>query len=214
MAKKKELAPPKDPANPSPTWGQKFPAQALQREEVLAIIRELRGAGAVSVRNKTLVVVLWRAGLRISEALALRPSDFDRAALAVRVLRGKGGKSRTVAMDEQAAQQLDAWLEVRRRDWGGTIRPGSTIFCTRTGARMQSSYARDMLHAAALKAGIDRRVHPHAFRHTFTVDLTREGVPMPMIQLLLGHSSLATTSTYVSSLSPEEAMGYVRRREW
>jgi site-specific recombinase XerD len=211
--KHKEPAPPKDPANPSPTYGQHYPAQALRKEEIQAILRALRGVTPVEVRNRALVVTLWRAGLRISEALALRPTDFDAERNELRVLRGKGGKSRTVAVDVQCSERISQWLSVRRQRWPA-VRANATIFCTRTGEPMRASYARDFLHQAAREAGIDRRVHPHAFRHSFTVELVREGVPMPMIQRLLGHSNLATTSTYVSSLSPEEAMAYVKRREW
>ncbi len=193
--------------------GRTFPPQALRRDEVRAILAALEGTRATERRNRTLVVVLWRAGLRVSEALALRPSDFDRDALALRVLRGKGGRARTVGLDRAAADELAAWLDWRRREWPD-LRPDATIFATRTGAPMLTSYARSMIARAARRAGLERRVHPHAFRHTFTVELVREGVPVAMIQRLLGHSSLATTGTYVASLSPEEAMEYVRRREW
>jgi len=71
-----------------------------------------------------------------------------------------------------------------------------------------------MLPRLARKADVNKRVHAHGFRHTFAVELTREGVPVIYIQRLLGHSSLATTSVYLASLSPEEALDSVRFREW
>ena len=72
------------------------------------------GDGAQGHRLRALVVLLWRAGLRISEALALQESDLDRSRGAVLVRRGKGGKRREVGMDRWAWEQLDPWLEIRR----------------------------------------------------------------------------------------------------
>lgn len=158
------------------------------------------------------MAVLWRTGLRISEALALREWDFDRDAKTIRVMRGKGGKARTVGIDEQGATLLSEWLNLRRLKWDPPA--SAPVFCTRSGGQTLPSYARDMVRAAAVRAGLERRVHPHAFRHTFTVELVRAGVPLPHIQRLLGHASLATTSNYVASLSPEETLDQVRGREW
>ena len=73
------------------------------------------GESAHGQRIRALVVILWRAGLRISEALALHESDLDRSRGAVLVRRGKGGKRREVGMDRWAWEQLDAWLEIRRQ---------------------------------------------------------------------------------------------------
>ena len=66
-------------------------------------------------RLRALIVLLWRAGLRISEALALQESDLDRSRGAVLVRREKGGKRREVGMDRCASEQLDPWLEIRRQ---------------------------------------------------------------------------------------------------
>ena len=95
-------------------------------------------------RLRALIVLLWRAGLRISEALALQESDLDRGRGAVLVRRGKGGKRREVGMDRWAWTHLDPWLELRRelpagrlfcvlraRHAGGhTLRPESAPSCT------------------------------------------------------------------------------------
>jgi len=82
-------------------------------EEIVAVMRTV-GDRADGRRLRALIVLLWRAGLRISEALALHEGDLDRARGAVLVRRGKGGKRREVGMDRWAWAQLDPWLEIRR----------------------------------------------------------------------------------------------------
>jgi len=71
--------------------------------------------GAVRVRNRALIAVLWRSGLRVGEALALELRDVDLAAGTLRVRHGKGDRSRTVGLDEHSAAQLARWIDRRRR---------------------------------------------------------------------------------------------------
>jgi integrase len=94
--------------------------------------------------------LLWRAGLRISEALALQESDLDRSRGAVVIRRGKGGKRRELGMDRWAWEQLDSWLEIRRQ------LPLGAVLCVingpRAGRRWEVSAARKRLHHAAAAA--------------------------------------------------------------
>jgi integrase len=96
----------------------------------------------------------------------------------------------------------------------GAPRPG--LRCSAPG--VETPYSRRTYENCCLGwrggPGVTKRAHAHALRHTFAVELAREGVPMPLIQQLLGHSSLAVTSVYLASLSPEEALDAVRNREW
>jgi site-specific recombinase XerD len=190
------------------TGGMKFPAEYLTRGEVLALLDACPETWA-GRRNRALIVVLWRAGLRLAEALALRPRDLDQTGRSIRVLHGKGDKARTVAMDRRAWEILEEWLTTR-----GAFGANMPVFCTHKGGMIHQPYIREMLPRLARQAGVERRVHAHMFRHTFAVELVREGKPVPLIQRLLGHSSLATTSIYLASLSPEEALDAVRGRSW
>jgi len=81
-------------------------------EEVVAVMR-VAGESAYGLRTRALIVVVWRAGLRISEALALAESDLDRERGAILVRRGKGGKRREVGMDRWAWEQIDPSLRLR-----------------------------------------------------------------------------------------------------
>ena len=93
--------------------GEQYPADPPTVEEVIAVMRTV-GDCPDGYRLRAVIVLLWRAGLRISEALSLQESDLDRTRGAVLVRHGKGGKRREVGMDRWAWDQLDPWLEIRR----------------------------------------------------------------------------------------------------
>ena len=101
--------------------GEEYPADPPTVEEIVAVMRTV-GDRPDGHRLRALIVLLWRAGLRISEALALQESDLDSGRGAVLVRRGKGGKRREVGMDRWAWQQLDPWLEIRRELPIGALR--------------------------------------------------------------------------------------------
>lgn len=186
------------PAN----YGLKLPPQPLTRAEIERLLLHL-GRGPCGIRNRALVVLLWRSGLRISEALDLFPKDIDHEAGTVTVLRGKGGKRRQAGVDAYALAVLDQWLAARA-ELGLTGR--EHVFCCvdiRTrGKRMYSSYVRDMLKHRAKQAGIEKPVRPHGLRHTCAFEMLMEGEPIGVIRDQLGHSQLATTLRYCDHLAP------------
>ena len=109
-----------------PNKGRRYPADPPSVEEIVRVMRTA-GPGPNGDRLRGMIVVLWRAGLRISEALALAESDLDPARGAILVRRGKGGKRREVGMDGWAWQQLEPWLRLREQ------LPVGTLFCTISG---------------------------------------------------------------------------------
>ena len=125
----------------------------------------------------------------------------------MRVLHGKGDKARTVGLDSEAAAILGQWAE-RRRSLG--LR--GPLFCTLKGEPLHTNAVRELLKRLAVKAGIERRVTPHTFRHTFAATAARQ-IPVHYVQDALGHSSLAVTSRYVSHLGGA-AVDAVRRLAW
>jgi site-specific recombinase XerD len=188
----------------------KRPAEWLTPAEVKALLAACDGTTLTGMRNRALLVVLWRSGLRCSEALDLRPVDVDFAAGTVRVLHGKGDKARTVGIDDSALSVVRAWLGVRQAS--GVESPW--LFCTRDGGRVQSRYVRAEVARLAVRAGVEHRCHPHALRHTLAVELAREGMPVPLISRQLGHSNVATTNTYLANLHPGEVIDRIRARAW
>ena len=191
--------------------GQRYPAEILTPDEVRALIAACSKRAPTGVRNRALLVLLYRAGLRISEALALRPKDVDAAGGTITVLHGKGDRRRTVGLDDGAFDVLARWLE-RRKALGLTGR--QPLFCTLDGKPLQSSYVRTLLPRLARKAGVEKRVHPHGLRHTHAAELAREGTPANEIQAQLGHASLATTDRYLRHIQPQQLIDRMRAREW
>ena len=106
----------------------------------------------------------------------------------MRVLHGKGDQARTVALDPGALALVERWLTERRK-LGITSR--RRLFCPLAGAPLDSSYVRQLLPRLAAKAGSEKRVHAHGFRHTHAAELAREGQPINRIRDQLGHRSLA-----------------------
>ena len=130
----------------------------------------------------------------------------------VRVLRGKGDRSRTVGMDPGAFALVERWLDVRRHLGIGARRP---VFCTLQGGPMKDAYLRALLPRLARKAGIEKRVHAHGLRHTHAFERACEGRhPLHVIQAQLGHSNLATTDRYVRHLAPRQVIEVMRARSW
>jgi site-specific recombinase XerD len=140
--------------------GLKLPAEPLTPDEVKSLIRVCSKRAPTGVRNRALIVVLYRAGLRCSEALALLPKDLDAANSTIRVLHGKGDRSRVVGLDAGAWALLQLWLE-RRTALG--LNGRQPVFCTLAGKPMKSSYVRMLLPRLARRAGIEKRCHPHGF---------------------------------------------------
>ena len=159
--------------------GKKFPAQPLDGDEVKALIRACSQRASTGIRNAALIATMYRTGLRVSETLSIRPKDLDAGAGAIRVLKGKGGTVRTVAMDPGAWALLQRWLD-RRATLG--INGHSTVFCTLRGESLKTSYVRAFLPRLACKAGVERRVHAHALRHSFAAELAAERTPMNVVQ--------------------------------
>ncbi len=211
------------PAN----YGQHYPAEVLTRDEVSRLLAACSRRGHAGLRNQALIVVLWRSGLRIAEALvALRPKDINLEAGTITVLHGKGDRARTVGIDPQAGAVLERWLTRRReivvidRAAGRHVRlpPTAPVFCTisapRPGRPMHSAYVREAFKALGIKADIEKRVHPHGLRHTHASELAREGVPVHEIRKQLGHASPATTERYIDHLAPLEVIHAMQARSW
>jgi site-specific recombinase XerD len=189
--------------HPPRNKGLRYPADPPTVEEIVAVMR-IAGDGVHGRRLRGLIVVLWRAGLRIDEALALREADLDRRRGSILVRHGKGGRRREVGMDDWGWQELDPWLTAR------VTLPVGPLFCIingRTRGRpWTTSGARAELRRAAARAGVRRRFAPHQLRHAHAVEMAREGVPLIVIQRQLGHSNLGITSVYLqASTTPKSS---------
>jgi site-specific recombinase XerD len=192
--------------------GTTLDADLLTAAEVELLMRQCSRRAPTGVRNRALIAVLWRCGLRIGEARALAVKDLDPDSGTLVVQRGKGGKRRVVGVDSGTIALIGRWLEVRRKR--GIPAGGTPLFCSLAGKPLDLSYVRHLLPRLARKAGIERRVHAHGLRHAFAVDLVRSGAPLYVVRDALGHASVATTQVYLSRVGAHEAVEAMRRREW
>ena len=195
----------------APNKGKHYPIEVLTDHEVRSLIRACSNRAPTGIRNRALIVVMYRGGLRISETLALLPKDLDHDAGTVRVLQGKGRKARTIGLDAGAFAVIERWMDVRRLRGINGHKP---LFCTLEGGSIYPTYARTMLTRLAHRAGIVKRVHPHGLRHTHAAQLAAEGVPINVIQCQLGHSSAAITSRYLDHIAPQQVIQTMRNRQW
>ena len=187
---------------PPRSKGQRYPADPPTVEEIIAVMRQTSDDHH-GFRFRALVIVLWRGGLRIQEALALGERDLDPRRGSVLMRRGKGGRRREIGMDAWAWEQLHPWLGAR------VELPVEPLFCVidgpTRGRPWSSAIVRVEFRRLAARAGIRRRFAPHQLRHTHAVGLAREGVPLNVIQRQLGHANLGTTSIYLQGSAPKRS---------
>jgi site-specific recombinase XerD len=190
--------------------GMRYPADPPTVEEIVAVMRKIP-VDRHGLRLRAMIVVLWRGGLRIQEALDLTESDLDATRGSILVRAGKGNKRREVGMDPWAwSDHLAPWVACRAQ------LPLGPLFCVIDGATRgrpwSATAVRAELRRYALAAGVRRRFAPHQLRHAHAVELAREGVPLPVIQRQLGHSYVSTTSVYLQGINTEEIISAIHAR--
>lgn len=190
--------------------GEKLPVEPLTPAEMNALLKA-NNKGVSGLRNRALIVLGWRAGLRCSEALSLMTKDLDAANHTIRVLHGKGDKARIVGLDETSWVVLEQWLSARTNLGFNGKTP---VFCTLQGKALNSRYIRALMNRLATDAAIEKRVHFHGLRHTHAFELANEGTPLHIVQQQLGHANLAVTSRYISHLNPQETVNRMKARCW
>jgi site-specific recombinase XerD len=192
-----------------PNKGLRYPADPPTVEEIILVMREA-GPGPYADRLRGLIAILWRAGLRISEALALTETDLDPKTGSVLVRAGKGGKRRMVGMDHWAWEHVVRWTEHRIQ------LPVGPLFCILAGPTRgrgwSATAARGELRRLAAQAGVRRRFAPHQLRHAHAIEMAHEGIPLPIIQRQLGHAHLGITSIYLQGIDTREIVDTVHHR--
>ena len=133
--------------------GKKFPAEPLADNEVKSLMTACSPRCPTGIRNRALIAILWRAGLRIAESLALEPRDIEHDGT-IRVRAGKGRTARTVGIDLQGLALLQVWIERKAR-----LGIGGPIFSTLKGGRMLPAYVRNLMKRVARK-GAHRQEGP------------------------------------------------------
>jgi site-specific recombinase XerD len=144
-----------------------------------------------NLKHQTFMMTLYSGGLRFSEAARLKIADIDSQRMMIHVACGKGRKDRFVPLSPRLLEQLRAYW-IKYRPTGSLLFPGQTPekpYC--------DTSIRKAIKAAAVKAGIKKRVYPHVLRHSYATGLLEAGVDLLTISRLLGHSSFTTTMRYL-----------------
>lgn len=186
-------------------------ADLLTRDEIERLIRACSGRAPSGLRNRAMLVLAWRSGMRIGEVLALHPKDLDLEHGTARIQHGKGDKFRVVGLDAGTVAVVGRWVDARRKLGVSNRAP---LICTLDGGAIRQDYVRHLLPRLAARAGIEKRVHAHGLRHAFAVELDREGLSLSSIGTLLGHASAATTAIYLRRHGADAAIDFARAREW
>jgi len=169
---------------PAPKKPQKLPI-VLSREEVLQFL-----ASVPSLKHRAILTTCYAAGLRISEAVSLKPTAIDSQRMVVRVELGKGQKDRYIMLSPKLLDILRHWWRVAKPQvW---LFPGDI-----PGQHITRSSVERVCQEAHQRCRISKPTTPHSLRHAFAVHLLEQGTDVRTIQLLLGHRSLATTARYL-----------------
>ena len=171
-------------ALPIPKKPQTLPI-VLSPEEVLHFLSCI-----ANLKHKTILTTCYAAGLRISEAVSLKPTHIDSQRMVIRVEHGKGAKDRYVMLSAQLLEILRRWWRVAKpKDW---LFPGVSPrqHITRSAIAL-------MCRQVQARSGLSKPVTPHSLRHAFACHLLEAGTDLRTIQLLMGHRSLSTTARYL-----------------
>lgn len=178
----------------SPKQEKPLPA-FLSVDDAFHLLGAIQGVGALEIRDRAMLEVLYSTGVRASELVGLNWSDVDFQLGIVRVV-GKGSKERIVPIGTVALQALRDYAAEQKRKWSLAARGENAVFLNRRGRRITTRSVARIVEKRLRAAGIPVRMGPHGLRHTFATHLLNSGADLRIIQELLGHASLSTTQRY------------------
>lgn len=164
--------------------------QVLSQEEALHLINAPR-----NLKHKILLTLAYATGLRRAELLALQLKHIDSGRNVVRVIKGKGNKSREVPAPQSLIEEL--------RHYYKSFRPKTYLFeGYRPGKPYSATSIEKIVKNAATRAGIKKDIYPHILRHSFATHMLEKGVNLKRLQIMMGHNSMKTTSVYLHLANP------------
>ena len=191
-----------DPTGDLPESGKhnRLP-KALTVSEMSSILESARRIDdPISLRDYLLIELLYSTGARVSEVIGINLNDINQTEIGGEIistlkLRGKGGKERIVPLGSYAKKAIEDYL-VRTRP--SLLKKGSenVLFLNIRGSRLSRVSAWEIVKRAANRAGLETRVTPHVFRHSYATHLLDGGADIRVVQELLGHASVTTTQIY------------------
>jgi len=151
-----------------------------------------------NLKHRMILQLAYATGLRRAELLALKLTHIDSARNVLRVVLGKGKKSREVPVPDT--------LIVELRRYYKSFRPKTYLFeGYKPGSQYSATSIERIVKRAAVKAGIKKDIYPHVLRHSFATHMLEKGVNLKRLQIILGHNSMKTTSVYLHLINPNSA---------
>lgn len=187
----------------TPKITRKLP-EILSIEEIEQILSVIDLSKFEGHRNKAIIEVLYGCGLRVSELINLKMMDYFTDESILRVI-GKGDKERYIPIGSKAKNALYYYIEYSRPHYPMITQYQQYIFLNRRGKKLTREMIFIIVKDYAAKAGIQKNVHPHTFRHSFATHLVENGADLFAVQEMLGHSSITTTEIYT-----HVSMSYLR----
>lgn len=169
----------------------------LSVDDAFNLVQSPQGIGMLSVRDRSILEMLYSSGLRVSEIVGLNVEDVNIKEGLIKV-KGKGRKERIVPIGKKALDALKLYFVERRlfKKKKAISDSDTALFLNRKGKRLTDRQVRRIVVKYARQVGIDGQIGPHVLRHTFATHLLTGGADLRVIQELLGHSSLSTTQKY------------------
>lgn len=174
----------------SPKFGRQLP-DILSTDEIDRIIATVDTSSVKGLRDSAMLELLYSCGLRVSELVSLKIQDLFFGEGYIRVI-GKGDKQRLVPISATARERVHRYLDKRPETRSGE----DALFLNNRGSRLTRVMVFTILKQAARNAGIEKRISPHTFRHSFATHLLEGGTSIRQVQEMLGHESILTTEIY------------------
>lgn len=178
----------------SPRLPQKLP-DTLSREEINRILESIDLSAPQGARNRAMLETLYASGLRVSELVNLKLSGIYPDEGFLRVI-GKGNKERLVPIGKEALKFIGIYRDEIRNQMEIVKGHSDTLFLNRRGSGLSRVSVFTIVKDTAQKAGIEKNISPHTFRHSFATHLVENGADLRAVQEMLGHESITTTEIY------------------
>ena len=179
----------------TPKIGRKLPA-VLSVKEIDRLLTAIDLSHAQGYRNLTILETLYGSGLRVSELISLKISDlhFEENLL---LITGKGNKQRLVPLGGVCKQKLQVYIEEVRVHVPVKKDFRDIVFLNQHGRQLTRAMIFTIVRQTAANAGIEKKISPHTFRHSFATHLLENGADLRSIQLMMGHENITTTEVYM-----------------
>lgn len=174
--------------------------QFLYQQEVADLLQLPEKGGVLAIRDSAILEILYSSGLRLQEVVGLTLKDLDFSRGYLRVF-GKGSKERLVPLGEPARRALERYVsEVRplllKQNPNQSVKPIDNVFLNRRGTRLSGRSIERMFDKYVKRLALNRKLTPHAIRHSFATHLLENGADLRVVQELLGHVDISTTQIY------------------